>query len=206
MNVSVKVDKEAGTLTISDHGVGMTAEDIEKYINQIAFSGAEEFLKKYKDTANSIIGHFGLGFYSAFMVAKKVEIRSLSYKEGSKGVKWECDGSPEFTMEEIEKEGRGTDIILYIDDENKQYLEQTEIDSLLKKYCRFLPVPVISGEKTINITEPAWLKKPAELTDKDYLEFYHELYPGQEDPLLSSSQCGLSLYPYRYSFLPEDKE
>ena len=183
MNVSVKVDKEAGTLTVSDHGVGMTAEDIEKYINQIAFSGAEEFLKKYKDTANSIIGHFGLGFYSAFMVAKKVEIRSLSYKEGSKGVKWECDGSPEFTMEEIEKEGRGTDIILYIDDENKQYLEQTEIDSLLKKYCRFLPVPVISGEKTINITEPAWLKKPAELTDKDYLEFYHELYPGQEDPL-----------------------
>lgn len=183
MNVSVKVDKEAGTLTVSDHGVGMTAEDIEKYINQIAFSGAEEFLKKYKDTANSIIGHFGLGFYSAFMVAKKVEIRSLSYKEGSKGVKWECDGSPEFTMEEIEKEGRGTDIILYIDDENKQYLEQTEIDSLLKKYCRFLPVPVISGDKTINITEPAWLKKPAELTDKDYLEFYHELYPGQEDPL-----------------------
>lgn len=183
MDVTVKVDKEAGTLTVSDHGVGMTAEDIEKYINQIAFSGAEEFLKKYKDTANSIIGHFGLGFYSAFMVAKKVEIRSLSYKEGAKGVKWECDGSPEFTMEETEKENRGTDIILYIDDENKQYLEQTEIDSLLKKYCRFLPVPVKSGDRIINITEPAWLKKPADLTDKDYLEFYHELYPGQEDPL-----------------------
>ncbi len=183
LNVTVKVDKEAGTLTVSDHGIGMTAEDIEKYINQIAFSGAEEFLKKYKDTANSIIGHFGLGFYSAFMVAKKVEIISLSYKDGAKGVKWQCDGSPEFTMEDVDKDSRGTDIILYIDDENKQYLEQNEIDSLLKKYCRFLPVPVVSGDKTINITEPAWLKKPSELTDKDYLDFYHELYPMQEDPL-----------------------
>lgn len=198
MKVRVSIDKEAGTLTVSDHGVGMTAEDVEKYINQIAFSGAEEFLKKYKDTANSIIGHFGLGFYSAFMVAKKVEIRTLSYKDGAKGVKWECDGSPEFTMEEIEKDERGTDIVLYIDDENKQYLEQNEIDGLLKKYCRFLPVPVVSGKETewkdgkqvetdrdriINITEPAWLKKPAELTDEDYLNFYHDLYPGQDDPL-----------------------
>ena len=198
MNVRVAVDKAAGTLTVSDHGIGMTAEDIEKYINQIAFSGAEEFLKKYKDTANAIIGHFGLGFYSAFMVAKKVVIRSLSYKEGAKAVQWECDGSPEFSMEEIEKAERGTDIILYIDDDNKNYLEQSEIDSLLKKYCRFLPVPVISGkeqewkdgkyvdtdrDRVINSTEPLWLKKPAELTDEDYLKFYHDLYPGQDDPL-----------------------
>ncbi len=198
MNVRVTVDKEAGTLTVSDHGIGMTAEDIEKYINQIAFSGAEEFLKKYKDTANAIIGHFGLGFYSAFMVAKKVVIRSLSYKDGSKAVQWECDGSPEFSMEEIDKAERGTDIILYIDDDNKNYLEQSEIDALLKKYCRFLPVPVISGkeqewkdgkyvdtdrDRIINSTEPLWLKKPANLTDDDYLKFYHDLYPGQDDPL-----------------------
>ncbi|MDE5811731.1 MAG: molecular chaperone HtpG [Muribaculaceae bacterium] len=198
MDVKVTIDKEAGTLTVSDHGIGMTAEDIDKYINQIAFSGAEEFLKKYKDTANSIIGHFGLGFYSAFMVAKKVEILSLSYKEGAKGVKWSCDGSPEYEMQEIDKPHRGTDIVLYIDDENRQYLEQSTIDALLKKYCRFLPVPVISGKITewkdgkevetdkdniINFTEPAWLKKPADLTREDYLKFYHDLYPGQEDPL-----------------------
>ena len=198
MNVKVTVDKEAGTLTVSDHGIGMTADDIEKYINQIAFSGAEEFLAKYKDNANAIIGHFGLGFYSAFMVAKKVEIRSLSYKEGAEAIKWECDGSPEYTMEPISKKTRGTDIILYIDDENKKFLEQNEIDALLKKYCRFLPVPVISGkeqewkdgkyvdtdrDKIINSTEPAWTRKPSELTDEDYRKFYHELYPGQEDPL-----------------------
>lgn len=196
--VYVSVDKEAGTLTVSDHGIGMDADDINKYINQIAFSGAEEFLKKYKDNANAIIGHFGLGFYSAFMVAKKVEIRSLSYKEGAKAVKWVCDGSPEYEMEEIDKEQRGTDIVLYIDDENKQYLENTTIEGLLKKYCRFLPVPVIFGKKqewkdgkyvdtdkdnVINATEPAWLKKPADLTDEDYLNFYRELYPGQDDPL-----------------------
>ena len=198
MNVKVTVDKEAGTLTISDHGIGMDAEDIDKYINQIAFSGAEEFLEKYKDTANSIIGHFGLGFYSAFMVSKKVEIRSLSYKEGAKAVEWVCDGSPEYEMKEIEKSERGTDVILYIDDDNKEFLEQARIDTLLKKYCRFLPVPVISGkvqewkdgkyvdtdkDKVINATEPLWTKKPSELTDKDYLEFYHELMPGQEDPM-----------------------
>ena len=198
MAVRVKVDPEAGTLTVSDHGIGMTAEDIDKYINQIAFSGAEEFLEKYKDNANSIIGHFGLGFYSAFMVAKKVEIRSLSYKEGAEAVKWECDGSPEYTMEKTEKSDRGTDIVLYIDDENKKFLQQGEIDSLLKKYCRFLPVPVISGmeqewkdgkyvdtdrEKVVNATEPLWTRKPSELTDEDYRTFYHELYPGQEDPL-----------------------
>lgn len=198
MNVKVTVDKEAGTLTVSDHGIGMTAEDIDKYINQIAFSGAEEFLAKYKDNANAIIGHFGLGFYSAFMVAKKVEILSLSYKDGAEAVKWSCDGSPEYSMEKAEKATRGTDIVLYIDDENKKFLEQSEIDLLLKKYCRFLPVPVISGkeqewkdgkyvdtdrDKVINNTEPTWTKKPSELTDEDYRNFYHELYPGQDDPL-----------------------
>ena len=198
MRVEVKIDKEAGTLTVSDHGIGMTAADIDKYINQIAFSGAEEFLEKYKDTANSIIGHFGLGFYSAFMVAKKVEIRSLSYQDDAKGVKWECDGSPAYTMEEIDKQERGTDIVLYIDDDNKKFLEKSEIDALLKKYCRFLPVPVVSGKQQewkdgkmtdtdkdniVNDTEPTWTKKPSELTDSDYLNFYHELYPGQEDPL-----------------------
>ena len=198
MSVKVSVDKEAGTLTVSDHGIGMDAEDVDKYINQIAFSGAEEFLAKYKDTANSIIGHFGLGFYSAFMVSKKVVIRSLSYKEGAKGVEWSCDGSPEYDMKEIEKAGRGTDIILYIDDDNKEFLEQQRIDTLLKKYCRFLPVPVISGkeqewkdgkyvdtdkDKIINATEPLWTRKPSELTDEDYLKFYHELRPGEEDPM-----------------------
>ena len=198
MDVRVKIDKEAGTLTVSDRGIGMTAEDIDKYINQIAFSGAEEFVNKYKDNANAIIGHFGLGFYSAFMVAKKVEIRSLSYKEGAEAVCWQCDGSPEYSMGPAEKEGRGTDIILYIDDDNKEFLEQARIDTLLKKYCRFLPVPVISGkvqewkdgkyvdtdkDKVINDTEPTWTKKPSELTDEDYRNFYRELYPGQEDPL-----------------------
>lgn len=198
MNVKVTVDKEKGTLTVSDHGIGMDAEDVDKYINQIAFSGAEEFLEKYKDTANSIIGHFGLGFYSAFMVSKKVEIRSLSYKEGAKAVEWSCDGSPEYEMKESEKAERGTDVILYIDDDNKEFLEQTRIDTLLKKYCRFLPVPVISGkeqewkdgkyvdtdkDRVINATEPLWTKKPSELTDEDYLKFYHELRPGEEDPM-----------------------
>ena len=198
MNVKVTVDKEAGTLTVSDHGIGMTADDIDKYINQIAFSGAEEFLNKYKDNANAIIGHFGLGFYSAFMVADKVEIRSLSYKDGAAAVKWECDGSPEYTMEPTDKAERGTDIILHISEENKKFLEQGDIDLLLKKYCRFLPVPVVSGkeqewkdgkyvdtdkDKVINNTEPLWTKKPSELTDDDYRTFYHELYPGQDDPL-----------------------
>ena len=198
MNVKVSVDKKAGTLTVSDHGIGMDASDIEKYINQIAFSGAEEFLAKYKDTANSIIGHFGLGFYSAFMVSKKVVIRSLSYKEGAKAVEWSCDGSPEYEMKEIEKEGRGTDVILYLDDDSKEFLEQARIDTLLKKYCRFLPVPVISGkeqewkdgkyvdtdkDRVINATEPLWTKKPSDLKDEDYLRFYHELMPGNEDPM-----------------------
>ena len=198
MAVRVRIDKGAGTLTVSDHGIGMTADDIDKYINQIAFSGAEEFLNKYKDNANAIIGHFGLGFYSAFMVAKKVEIRSLSYKESAEAVAWTCDGSPEYTMEPTEKAERGTDIILYLDDDNKEFLEQPRIDTLLKKYCRFLPVPVISGkvqewkdgkyvdtdkDNVVNDTEPTWTKKPSELTDEDYRKFYRELYPGQEDPL-----------------------
>ena len=198
LDVRVSIDKEAGTLTVSDHGIGMDAEDIDKYINQIAFSGAEEFLAKYKDTANSIIGHFGLGFYSAFMVAKKVTIRSLSYKEGAKAVEWVCDGSPEYEMKEIDKAERGTDIILEIDDDNKEFLEPTRDIALLKKYCRFLPVPVICGKEqewkegkmvdtdkdlVVNATEPLWTKKPAELTDADYLEFYHELHPGEEAPL-----------------------
>ena len=198
LNVKVSVDKEAGTLTISDHGIGMDADDINMYINQIAFSGAEEFLEKYKDTANSIIGHFGLGFYSAFMVSKKVVIRSLSYKEGAQAVEWTCDGSPEYEMKPIEKAERGTDVILYIDDESKEYLDEDRILGLLKKYCRFLPVPVVCGKKkewkdgkyvdtdednVVNATEPLWTRKPSELTDEDYLKFYHELMPGKEDPL-----------------------
>lgn len=183
LKVNVTVDKDKGTLTVSDHGIGMTAEDIDKYINQIAFSGAEEFLAKYKDTAASIIGHFGLGFYSAFMVAKKVEINSLSYKEGAEPVLWTCDGSPEYTMDKGTRTERGTDIVLYIDDESKEFLEQIRIDTLLRKYCRFLPVPVYSGETLINSLEPMWMKKPADLTDEDYIKFYHELYPGQDDPL-----------------------
>lgn len=198
LRVSVSIDKKAGTLTVSDHGIGMTADDIDKYINQIAFSGAEEFLEKYKNDANAIIGHFGLGFYSAFMVAKKVEINSLSYKEGAEAVRWSCDGSPEFMMEPSDKAERGTDIVLYIDDENKEFLEKARIETLLKKYCRFLPVPVQFGMEQewkdgamkdtdrpniVNITEPAWTRKPSDLTDEDYRKFYHELYPGQDDPL-----------------------
>lgn len=198
LDVRVTIDKEAGTLTVSDRGIGMDADDLDKYINQIAFSGAEEFLEKYKDSANNIIGHFGLGFYSAFMVARKVVINSLSYKEGAEPVRWSCDGSPEYTMEKGDRSDRGTDIILYIDDESKQFLEQQRIDTLLKKYCRFLPVPVISGKQqewkdgkmqdtdrdnVVNATAPLWLKKPADLKDEDYLSFYHELYPGQDDPM-----------------------
>ena len=198
MSVKISIDKEAGTLTVSDNGIGMTAEDVDKYINQIAFSGAEEFLEKYKDTANSIIGHFGLGFYSAFMVSKKVEIRTLSYKEGSKAISWTCDGSPEFEMNEIEKTERGTDIVLYIDDECKEFLEKDKIEQLLKKYCKFLPIPIIFGKKQewkdgkmvdteedniINDTKPLWTATPSDLKDEDYIKFYHELYPGDDDPL-----------------------
>ncbi len=198
LDVRVTVDKEAGTLTVSDSGIGMDAEDVDKYINQIAFSGAEDFLNKYKDNANSIIGHFGLGFYSAFMVAEKVVINSLSYKEGAQPVRWSCDGSPEYTMEKGDRTTRGTDIILYIDKDSAEFLDQQRIDMLLRKYCRFLPVPVISGKErewkdgkwidtdrdlVVNATEPQWMKKPSELKDEDYLKFYQELYPGEEEPL-----------------------
>ena len=199
LKVNVAIDKEKGTLTVSDNGIGMTADDIDKYINQIAFSGAEEFLNKYKDNANAIIGHFGLGFYSAFMVAKKVEIRSLSYKDGAQAVSWVCDGSPEYEMAEIEKAERGTDIILYIEDEeDKEFLETSHIEALLRKYCKFLPVPVVFGKEqewkdgkyvdtdrdnVINNIEPLWTRKPTELKDEDYLKFYHDILPGQDDPL-----------------------
>ena len=198
LKVSVKLDNEAGTLTVCDNGIGMTAEEIDKYINQIAFSGAEDFLNKFKDNANAIIGHFGLGFYSAFMVSKKVEIRTLSYKEGAKAMKWTCDGSPEYDMEECEKAERGTDIVMYIDDEEKEYLENNRISALLNKYCRFMPVPVIFGkeqewkdgkyvdtdtDKVINNIEPLWTRTPTELKDEDYIKFYHAIQPGQEDPL-----------------------
>jgi len=198
LSVEVKVDKDNGTLTISDRGIGMTSEEIDKYINQIAFSSANEFLDKYKNDANAIIGHFGLGFYSSFMVSKKVEIITKSYKEGAQAVKWSCDGSPEYTIEEVEKEDRGTDIVLYIDDENKNFLEKGEIDRLLKKYCRFLPIPVVFGKKTewkdgkseetdednvINDTNPLWARKPADLKDEDYKKFYQELYPFSDEPM-----------------------
>ena len=198
MNVTVSIDKNKGTLTISDRGIGMTAEEIDKYINQIAFSGAEEFLEKYKNDANAIIGHFGLGFYSSFMVSKKVEIRTLSYKEGAHAVMWSCDGSPAYEMTDIEKSERGTDIILYVDDDNKEFLEEQRIETLLKKYCRFLPVPVVLGkeqewkdgkyvdtdkDRVINDMEPAWTRKPTDLTDEDYRKFYADLYPGIDEPL-----------------------
>ncbi|MED9996244.1 MAG: ATP-binding protein, partial [Paludibacteraceae bacterium] len=198
LKVSVSIDKEAKTLTISDRGVGMTAEEIDKYINQIAFSGAEEFLDKYKDDANAIIGHFGLGFYSSFMVSKKVEIISQSFKEGSKAVKWSCEGNPDYTMEDTTKADRGTDIILYIDDENVSFLEESKITELLNKYCKFLPIPIAFGKKKewkdgkeqetaedniVNNVEPAWVKKPADLTEEDYNTFYRELYPYGEEPL-----------------------
>ena len=198
MNVTVSIDKNKGTLTISDRGIGMTAEEIDKYINQIAFSGAEEFLEKYKNDANAIIGHFGLGFYSSFMVSKKVEIRTLSYKEGAQAVMWSCDGSPAYEMTDIEKSERGTDIILYVDDDNKEFLEEQRIETLLKKYCRFLPVPVVFGkeqewkdgkyvdtdkDRVINDMEPAWTRKQTDLTDEDYRKFYADLYPGIDEPL-----------------------
>lgn len=198
LSVSVSIDKDKGTLTISDKGIGMTDEEIDKYINQIAFSSANEFLDKYKKDANSIIGHFGLGFYSSFMVSKKVEIITKSFKENAQAVKWSCDGSPEFTLEAVEKAERGTDIILYIDDENKNFLEKAEIDKLLKKYCRFLPIPVIFGKKTewkdgksveteednvINDTNPLWTRKPADLKDENYKKFYQDLYPFSDEPM-----------------------
>lgn len=183
--VDVKIDKEAKTLTITDTGLGMTAEEVEKYINQIAFSGAEEFVNKYKDkNENAIIGHFGLGFYSAFMVSKKVEIHSLSHQKDAKAVQWECDGSPNFTLSETTKETVGTTITLHIAEDSEEFLERARINTLLTKYCKFLPVEIHFEEKAINNTTPAWTKKPADLSDEDYKNFYRELYPMNfEDPL-----------------------
>ncbi len=196
--IRVSVDKKNKTITVSDHGIGMTAEEVDKYINQIAFSSAGDFLEKYKDKIDAIIGHFGLGFYSSFMVSERVDIITKSYKDGAKAVKWSCDGSPEYTIEDTERETFGTDIILHIDDENKDFLEESKITELLNKYCKFLPIPIAFGkeqewkddkmvdtdkDKIINNTTPAWTKKPSELKDEDYLNFYHELYPVHEDPL-----------------------
>ncbi len=184
LNIEVKLDTENKTLTIADKGIGMTAEEVDKYINQVAFSGAEEFLKKYegKNEAN-IIGHFGLGFYSGFMVSEKVELRTRSYRDDAQPVKWECDGSPEFTLEPIEKEQRGTEIILHINEESQEFLDSSRIKAILDKFCKFLPVPVLFEEKQINITQPAWTKKPSELSAQDYQDFYKELYPFSEAPL-----------------------
>ncbi len=183
-DIHVKIDKDKKTLTISDKGVGMTEEEVDKYINQVAFSGAEEFLEKYKgkNEAN-IIGHFGLGFYSAFMVSDKVEIITKSYKEDAKAVKWECDGSPEYTLEETKKKSRGTDVVLYINEESKEFLEPDRLRHMLEKFCRFLPVPIFFEDKQINNPTPAWTKKPADLTTQDYQDFYKELYPFGEPPL-----------------------
>ena len=198
LTVRVSLDADKGTLTISDRGIGMTAEEIDKYINQIAFSGVTDFLEKYKDEANAIIGHFGLGFYSAFMVSDKVEIITKSYRDGAQAQHWTCDGSPEFTLEETEKADRGTDIVLHISDDCKEYLEKNKIQALLTKYCRFMPVPVAFGKKTewkdgkeveteadniINNVEPLWTKTPSTLKDEDYKKFYRELYPMQDEPL-----------------------
>lgn len=200
LTIQVSVDKEAKTITISDKGIGMTADEIKKYINQIAFSSANEFIEKFKDVedAKNIIGHFGLGFYSGFMVAHTIEIQTKSYKDAP-AVKWTCDGSTEFTLEEIEKEERGTTIVLHVNDDSDEFLEESRISGLLRKYCRFLPVPIQFGENSvteeeiaegktaepniINITDPIWTKSPSTLTDEDYLEFYRELYPMANDPL-----------------------
>ena len=210
LRVRVSIDKNKKTLTVSDHGVGMTAEEVDKYINQIAFSGAEEFVQQYKDKAEAIIGHFGLGFYSAFMVADKVEIFSLSYKEDAKAVHWSCDGNPEYTMEDTIKAERGTDIVLHLNNDFLQYLEEATIEGLLKKYCKFLPVEIAFGKKKewkdgkqveldeeniINDINPAWTKKPSELKDEDYDKFYHELYPMQMDEPLFHIHLNVD-YPF----------
>lgn len=198
LTIHVSLDKDKGTLTISDRGLGMTEEEIDKYINQIAFSGANDFLDKYKDDANAIIGHFGLGFYSSFMVAKKVEILTKSYRDDAPAVRWTCDGSPTYEIEPAERDGRGTDIILHIDDDCKEFLEKGKIQELLTKYCRFLPIPVAFGKKTewkdgkqvdtdedniVNDTTPLWTRKPAELKEEDYKKFYRDLYPMSDEPL-----------------------
>jgi molecular chaperone HtpG len=184
LRVDVKLDKEAKTITISDRGVGMTAEEVDKYINQVAFSSAEEFLEKYKGQSEAnIIGHFGLGFYSAFMVADRVEIRTRSYKADSQAVRWECDGSPDYLIEETEKADRGTDIILHVNGESEEFLDEGRIRSILDKFCRFLPVPIFFEDSQVNNTNPIWVRKPSELTAQDYQDFYKELYPYHETPL-----------------------
>lgn len=198
LTVHVSINKDAGTLTVSDRGIGMTSEEIEKYINQIAFSGANDFLDKYKDDANAIIGHFGLGFYSSFMVSKKVEIITKSWQEGSKAVKWSCDGSPAYEITDADRESRGTDIVMYIDDDCKEFLEESKVKDLLNKYCKFLPISIAFGKKKewkdgkqveteedniINDTTPLWTKKPSELKDEDYKKFYRDLYPMSDEPL-----------------------
>lgn len=184
IDIELRIDTEKKTLTISDKGIGMTAEEVDKYLNQVAFSGAEEFLNKYKgQNENNIIGHFGLGFYSAFMVSDKVEVITRSYKEGATAVRWVCDGSPEYVLEDVEKELRGTDIILHLNEESKEFLESYRISSILEKFCRFLPVPIKFEDKQVNNIAPAWTKKPSELTDEDYKNFYKELYPYGEPPL-----------------------
>jgi molecular chaperone HtpG len=184
LTVRVKLDKEAKTLTISDQGIGMTAEEVDKYLNQVALSGAEEFVNKYKgQNENAIIGKFGLGFYSAFMVSSKVEVITRSFREGQSAVKWECDGSPEYNLEEDPKQERGTDVVLHISDDSTEFLEESRIQGILEKYCRFLPIPVFFEEKQINNTRPAWTRKPSELTTEDYQNFYKELYPFNEPPL-----------------------
>jgi molecular chaperone HtpG len=200
LTIRVSVDKKKKTITVSDSGVGMTSEEIDKYLNQIAFSSANDFLEKYKEQVNSMIGHFGLGFYSSFMVSDKVEVVSKSWDETEPAVRWTCDGSPEYKIEETKKEGRGTDVILYIDKESKEFLEESKIEDLLKKYCKFLPVEIAFGQekewkdnkyvetgkdKIINNTKPAWTMKPAELKDEDYLKFYRELYPVGDEPLFN---------------------
>ncbi len=198
--VEVKLDKKAKTITVSDNGIGMTAEEIEKYINQIAFSGANEFLEKYKDDANAIIGHFGLGFYSSFMVSKKVDIITKSHKEGAQAVKWSCEGNPEFSIEDVDKENVGTDIVMHVNKDSEEFLEENKLEEILEKYCKFLPIPVIYGKKKewkdgkqvdteednqINETEPAWTKMPTDLKDEDYSSFYRRLYPMADEPLFN---------------------
>ncbi|MDD2419316.1 MAG: molecular chaperone HtpG [Bacteroidales bacterium] len=183
LKVSVSADSKKGTITISDSGIGMTEEEVQKYINQIAFSSAGEYLDKYKDQLSNIIGHFGLGFYSAFMVSSKVEIQTLSWKDGAEPVKWSCKGDPNYEITKGKRKERGTDIILHLDDESKEYAEQSKVNYLLDKYCKFLPVEIVFEDKTINDPTPLWTKKPSELKEEDYMEFYRRLYPAQEDPL-----------------------
>jgi HSP90 family molecular chaperone len=200
LKIRVSLDKKKKTLTVSDNGIGMTGEEIKKYINQIAFSSAEEFLEKYKNQSNAIIGHFGLGFYSSFMVSDKVEIKTKSYKKGSKAVHWSCDGSPEYTLDDLERDETGTEVILHLDKDSKEFLEESRIEQMLKRYCRFLPVEIAFGkekewkedkyvetdkDRIINETKPLWTRKPVDLKEEDYTAFYQDLYPMSEEPLFN---------------------